>query len=165
MNLEQAFEPGQHDPQIFPVMHTRCYKRTKKDMASKGGASSSAAPATPNLKSCMRQKETKTTPNIMRIAIDIGGVISQHQSGNPRKNTNWRLTRDSEVSRAMLSIRELVQRFGADNVFIISKAGPTMAKLSLTWLIDTMAIDEITGFKTEDIHVCSTLDLDQGEKE
>ena len=94
----------------------------------------------------MRQRETKTTPNIMRIAIDIGGVISQHQSGNPTKNTNWHLTRDSEVTRAMLSICELVQRFGADNVFIISKAGPTMAKLSKTWLIDTMAIDEITGF-------------------
>ena len=31
-----------------------------------------------------------------------------------------------------------------------------MAKLSRKWLIDTMAIDEITGFKTENIHFCST---------
>ena len=31
-----------------------------------------------------------------------------------------------------------------------------MAKLSRQWLIDTMVIDEITGFKLENIHFCST---------
>jgi hypothetical protein len=104
----------------------------------------------------MRQKETKKTPSIMRIAIDIGGVISKQTNGNPTSNTDWHMIRDSEVTRAFLSIRQLVKDFGADNVFIISKAGPTMAKLSRQWLTDTMVIDEITGFKLENIHFCST---------
>ena len=59
---------------------------------------------------------------------------------------------DSEVARAI----QLVKDFGADNVFIISKAGPTMADLSRQWLTDTMVIGEITGFKLENIHFCPT---------
>jgi hypothetical protein len=54
----------------------------------------------------------------------------------------------------MLSIRELVHRFGTENVFIIPRAGPTMIKLSREWLLDTMAIDEITGFRPENIYFC-----------
>ena len=51
----------------------------------------------------------------------------------------------------MLSFREIVQKFGADNVFIISKAGQQVAKQSTYWLFETIGIDEVTGFKTETI--------------
>ena len=139
--------------------------KSKKSKASKGGASSSAVPAAPSLKSCMRQKEIKKTPSIMRIAIDIGGVISKQTHGNPTLNVDWHMTRDSEVPRAMLSIRQLVRDFGADNVFIISKAGPIMDKLSLV----TGSPTRWSSTKSQDSSLKTftfvPLDLDQEEKE
>ncbi len=55
----------------------------------------------------------------------------------------------------MLSIRELVHRFGAENVFIISIAGPTMIELSKEWLLDIMGIDEITGNQAREHFILS----------
>jgi hypothetical protein len=57
----------------------------------------------------------------------------------------------------MLSIRELVKRFGADNVFIISKAGPRMAKLSKAWLLDVMELEASTGFKPNNMYFCAAV--------
>ena len=56
------------------------------------------------------------------------------------------------MPRAMLSLRELVERFGAENTFIISKAGPRMAKRSKHWLLNVMAIAEVTGFDSNNIY-------------
>jgi hypothetical protein len=63
----------------------------------------------------------------------------------------------------MLSIRELVKRFGADNVFIISKAGPRMAKLSKAWLLEVMALEDITGFNPNNIHFSAKISGPRGK--
>ena len=65
----------------------------------------------------------------------------------------------------MLSIREIGRRFGADNVFIISKAGLKMAQLTKTWLLETMAIDAITGFNPKNIHFCRKISGSEGKGE
>ena len=98
-----------------------------------------------------------------RIAIDIGGVISKYQKGGHALLSDWFQTQDAEVPRAMLSIREIVRRFGADNVFIISKAGLKMAQLTKTWLLETMAIDAVTGFNPKNIHFCRKISGSEGK--
>ncbi len=67
------------------------------------------------------------------------------------------------LPRAMLSNRDLVKRLGADNVFIISKAGPRMAKLSKTWLLNVMELEAITGFNPNNIQLCSSVSGPRGK--
>ena len=89
----------------------------------KDTASSSAAPVMVGVENGSHQpwSSTDLPP---RITIDIGEVISKYFPGKSKTSEEWFTTRNTEVPRAMLSIRELVKRFGADNVCIISKAGP-----------------------------------------
>ena len=98
-----------------------------------------------------------------RIALDIGGVVSKYQEGGHAILSDWFHTQDAEVPRAMLSIREIVRRFGTDNVFIISKAGLKMAQLTKTWLLETMAIDAVTGFNPKNIHFCRKISGSEGK--
>ena len=129
----------------------------------KDPASSSAAPVMVGVEHGSHQPWS-STGHPPRIAIDIGGVISTYFPGKSKTSEEWFTTRDTEVPRAMLSIRELVKRFGADNVFIISKAGPRMAKLSKAWLLDVMELEAITGFKPNNIHFCSTVSGPMGKR-
>ena len=133
---------GSTRPPDIPADAYEFLRRGKK----KDPATSSAAPVSVGV------EPGSHLNNCPRIAIDIGGVISKFHPGKSTISDEWFLTQDSEVPRAMLSIRELVKRFGADNVFIISKAGPRMAKLSKAWLLDVMALEDITGFNPNNIH-------------
>ena len=90
-----------------------------------------------------------------RIAIDIGGVLAKYQPGCSDEDNPWHLTRESEMPRAMLSLREIVKRFGATNTFIISRAGSRMAKRSKHGLLTVMAIEEVTGFDPNNIYFCA----------
>ena len=128
----------------------------------KDPASSSAAPVMVGVERGSHQPWIPTD-HPPRIAIDIGGVISKYFTGKNSTSEKWFQTQDTEVPRALLSIRELVKRFGAENVFIISKAGPRMAKLSKTWLLDVMELEAITGFTPNNIHYCSTVSGPRGK--
>ena len=103
---------------------------------------------------------TSTSP---RIAIDVGGVLCKYHSVASRTSDEWWLSLKSEVPRAILSLRELVSRFGADNTFIISKAGPRMAKLTKYWLLEIMSIDEVAGFNPDNIHFCAKVSGPRGK--
>ena len=63
----------------------------------------------------------------------------------------------------MLSLREIVKRFGATNTFIISKAGSRMAEHSRHWLVKVMAIEETTGFNPNNIYYCPKISGSRGK--
>ena len=98
-----------------------------------------------------------------RIAIDIGGVLCKYLPDLSKAEDDWHLTQEAEVPRAMLSLRELVKRFGSENTVIISKAGPRMAKLTKHWLVDVMAIEEVAGFHPDNIHFCAKISGPRGK--
>ena len=77
-----------------------------------------------------------------RFGSDIGGVITR-QMGD--RDSGWHLQRDSEVPGAVAALREIVHRFKADNVFIVSRAGHKMQRLLKTWLHETMNFCGRTG--------------------
>ena len=148
---------GSTRPPDIPGDAYEFLRRGKK----KDPATSSAAPVTVGVEPGSHPKSKANS--YPRIAIDIGGVISKYHPGNSTISDEWFLPRDSEVPRTTLSIRELVKRFGADNVFIISNAGPKMAKLSKAWLLDVMAIEAITGFNPNNIHFCAKISGPRGK--
>ena len=87
---------GSTRPPDVPGDAYELLRKAKKDKGPDTPASSSAVPVTLN-------------------------VVSRpiYQNGDPTRHPDWHLSRDSEVPRAMSSIRELVHCFGAENVFII----------------------------------------------
>ena len=147
-----------------PNIPSDAHEFMRRSRGSTDAAPSQAAPVTLGVEHGSRLGSPGESTKLPRIGIDIGGVLSVYQARSSAKARNWHLTRDSEVPRAMLSVRELVEIFGPNNVFIISKAGPTMIQRSKEWLIETMAIAEITGMKPENIHFCSRISGPDGKR-
>eukprot|EP00933_Yihiella_yeosuensis_P077581 TRINITY_DN8815_c0_g1_i1.p1 TRINITY_DN8815_c0_g1~~TRINITY_DN8815_c0_g1_i1.p1 ORF type:complete len:293 (+),score=66.30 TRINITY_DN8815_c0_g1_i1:93-971(+) len=98
---------------------------------------------------------TKTPP---RIGIDIDGVLTKyHMDGDKGDiDEDWYEKETSATPFAMEAVTELVVQFGADNVFIISKASERGLKKHLEqWLHETMDICGKTGLLRKNIYFCS----------
>lgn len=97
-----------------------------------------------------------------RIGLDVGGVLNQHNN-DVASSKEWWLNRESEAPNAMRSVRRIVEIFGPDNVFVVSKLGSDMQKLTETWLLETMDICGETGLRQENIHFCTQRSGRQGK--
>ena len=60
-------------------------------------------------------------------------------------------------------MREIVARFGKENVFIVSRVGETMRSKAETWLHDTMNICGRTGILRSNIRFCEKVSGPMGK--
>ena len=88
---------------------------------------------------------SRTIPRTVRIGIDCGGVLSRIAR---EEHWHW-----DEVRDAMWALSKMVNRFGAENVHIVSKCGPNMEQKTKDWLFRTMRIDKI-GLGEKNVHFC-----------
>ena len=92
----------------------------------------------------------------VRVGIDIGGVMCIDKSDMPRSAVQtWWLDAAQEVPHAMAGVKRLVEAYGPDNVFVISKARHRMQRLLEIWLFSTMDICGQTGILRGNIHFCT----------
>ena len=92
---------------------------------------------------------------IIRIGIDVGGVIIDRikNDGADTSFIDGDFMRTTAVEGAFETIRMIVRRLGAENVFIISKCGPAIQEKTLLWLTGQQFYKS-TGFLAENIHFC-----------
>lgn len=88
-----------------------------------------------------------------RIGIDIGGVIIAEDTDKPDLFFSSHFLKAKPVSNSFETIKELIDTFSSENIFIISKCGPEIQKKSLLWLEDNFFFQK-TGFKRENINFC-----------
>ena len=89
------------------------------------------------------------------IGLDIGGVLTD-QKRNDGTDTSFRsdnFLKTTPVEGAFEGVQSLVQRYGADNVFIISKCGPVIESKTRQWL-DFHHFYNITGFNRHHLNFC-----------
>jgi hypothetical protein len=84
----------------------------------------------------------------MRIGIDIGGVIIGGQGEDTFFSADFLDT--PPISGAFDAIRSLVNEHGAENVYIISKCGPTVQTKSIIWLFEHDFFF-LTGMRPENV--------------
>ena len=87
---------------------------------------------------------------VLRVGIDIGGVLNKANSHVPQ----WHLTQRSASPSAMHALAQIVQHFGANNVFIVSKCSGVMRDNCKTWLFKTMDICGNAGMLSDNVHFC-----------
>ena len=75
--------------------------------------------------------------NPIRVGIDFGGTIGFVDHEEP-------------VPHAMEMIQHLVHKFLAQNVFVVSKAGPAMIEKTLQWF-ESIDFFQRTGFLPENV--------------
>ena len=107
-----------------------------------------------------------TSGAALRLGIDVGGVIavSEERRGNgghcypaaaaaqPGEDTV--LTTGAVVSEeCFVAVTKLVNHFGAEHVFIVSKAGERMAASTRTWLAE-QGFHQRTGLREEHVFFC-----------
>lgn len=94
--------------------------------------------------------------DVPRFGSDLGGVLNRHHHHIPTDETMdaWHLMPESEAPGAMEALAEIVLRFGAPNVFVISRVGCAMQRVSEIWLHETMHICQRTGLLRQNIHFC-----------
>eukprot|EP01062_Namystynia_karyoxenos_P038180 TRINITY_DN27733_c0_g1_i2.p1 TRINITY_DN27733_c0_g1~~TRINITY_DN27733_c0_g1_i2.p1 ORF type:complete len:397 (+),score=83.89 TRINITY_DN27733_c0_g1_i2:100-1290(+) len=77
------------------------------------------------------------------LGVDVGGVLSvidtdtgDHEAMTPQqtRNLSQSVVRRPLAEDAAAALHALVRRFGPAGVFLVSKAGPTMALATLVWL-------------------------------
>jgi hypothetical protein len=70
-----------------------------------------------------------------RLGIDVGGVLSQKIDTDDRRgNLALTMLRDAPTKACIKVVSALVSRFGADNVFILSKCGAATQRGTIVWL-------------------------------
>ncbi len=92
---------------------------------------------------------------IPRLGIDVGRVIIDG-SNNDNTDTSFfggNYLATTAVAGAFEAIRQLVQYFGADNTFIVSKCYPPIQEQTRKWLAHH-EFYERTGVKPENVHFC-----------
>jgi hypothetical protein len=89
-----------------------------------------------------------------RIGIDVGGVIIDR--ANDDTDTSFfsdNYLETTPVSGAFDAIRKIVQYFGPENVFIVSKCGPNTERKTRSWLAHHR-VYEMTGLLQANVHFC-----------
>jgi len=108
---------------------------------------------------------SKELPPIERLGVDIGGVIVSAKSS--RRDEGGKISGAEDTSffgenflqtppepNCLLVLRRLVQeRFGASNVFLISKSQPTNQLRTLQWLQNINFYAE-TGILPQNVYFC-----------
>lgn len=89
----------------------------------------------------------------MRIGIDIGGVIIAQDTDEPDLFFTDEFLRAKPFTNCFEIIQKLVEKFGQENIFIISKCGLAVQKKSIQWLKDKDFFS-ITGFDPANINFC-----------
>ncbi len=89
----------------------------------------------------------------MRIGIDIGGVIIAQDTDEPDLFFSEDFLRAKPFPDCFETIRLLIEKFGKENVFIISKCGEKVQRKSREWL-EHNHFFSITGFVPDHIHFC-----------
>lgn len=89
----------------------------------------------------------------MRIGIDIGGVIIAQDTDEPDLFFSNDFLRAKPFPDCFEIIRLLIEKFGKENLFIISKCGEKIQRKSMEWLEHNQFFS-ITGFLPEHIHFC-----------
>jgi hypothetical protein len=90
-----------------------------------------------------------------RIGIDVGGVIIDGLT-NDNTDTSFRgdnFMRTSSVTGAFTAVKQIVERYGATNVFIVSKCGPVIENKTRLWLPGN-GFYEQTGFSPDNLRFC-----------
>lgn len=92
-----------------------------------------------------------------RIGLDVGGVIINAR-GNDGTDTDLRgpnFMQATSVLGAYDAVRKLVELYGPDNVFIVSKCGEMMEGKTRMWLAGNGFYSH-TGFERENLVFCRT---------
>lgn len=91
----------------------------------------------------------------VRVGIDVGGVIidSRKNDGTDTSFIDGDFMRTTAVDGSFETIKVIIECFGAENVFIISKCGPAIQEKTLSWLKGRQFY-ESTGFLIENIRFC-----------
>lgn len=108
----------------------------------------------------MKPKQQPAMPGIegARVGIDIGRVIMAPTDAEGRADTSFLHGSDAEAmetppcENAFRVISELVRRTRG-NVWLVSKAGPRIQKLSLAWLVH-WKFYATTGVAPEQVRFC-----------
>ena len=88
------------------------------------------------------------------LGIDIGGVIidrSNDDTDTSFFSDNYLAT--TATDKCFISIKTLVDHFGPENVYIVSKAGKNTERKSREWL-KHHNFYEMTGMKEENLRFC-----------
>lgn len=92
-----------------------------------------------------------------RIGLDVGGVIID-AAANDGTDTDLRgdnFMKATPVAGAYDSVRQLVEHYGADNIFIISKCGVVMEDRTRRWFVGNNFYT-YTGFNPTNLYFCRT---------
>ncbi len=89
----------------------------------------------------------------MRIGIDIGGVIIAQDTDEPDLFFSNDFLRAKTFPDCFETIKLLIEKFGKENVFIISKCGEKVQRKSRDWLEHNQFFSS-TGFLPGHIHFC-----------
>jgi len=89
--------------------------------------------------------------NLLRLGIDIGGVIIHRSEGEDTSFFGGNFLQTPAEPDCFESIKKLVDMFGSENVFIVSKCGKTIQEKSLQWL-EYYKFFEITGMRKINVH-------------
>lgn len=91
-----------------------------------------------------------------RIGIDVGGVIiDKANDGTDTSFIDGDFAKTTAVPGTFGAIAAIVTRFGAENVFIISKCGTAIQQKTLIWLGDKeRGFYTQTGFLPQNIRFC-----------
>ena len=92
---------------------------------------------------------------IRRIGIDVGGVIIDSLTNDNTDTSFCRgdFLRTTAVIDSFTAIRQIVSRYGSENVFIVSKCGAVIENKTRLWLNHTGFYAQ-TGFCSENLHFC-----------
>ena len=90
-----------------------------------------------------------------RIGLDVGGVIID-AIANDNTDTSFRsdnFLATTAVKGAFEAIKKLVEAYGSENIFIISKCGPEIERKTRLWL-EATGFYTITGFDPANLYFC-----------
>jgi hypothetical protein len=106
------------------------------------------------LKRAEREAPVTRSPPPKRFASDVGGVLNAGDNDSDTAPVDWHLRTDSAVPDAKESVKVLVDEYGPDNFFIMSKCGPAMQKKTRIWLFETMRFQDV-GLKKKNVLFCT----------
>lgn len=90
-----------------------------------------------------------------RIGIDVGGVII-NSLANDNTDTNFRgddFMKTTAVPDVFDAVRQIVERYSAENVYIVSKCGAVIENKTRLWLPGN-GFYESTGFNVDNLRFC-----------
>jgi hypothetical protein len=91
--------------------------------------------------------------SLTKIGIDIGGVIIAQDTDEPDLFFTNSFLNANPFTNCFEIIKKLINFYGKENIFIISKCGEKVQKKSLEWL-EHKNFFSFTGFLSSNIYFC-----------